>query len=193
MLLKVCKICKKEYRTYNKKSIYCCRECLKKGVKGENNPRYKTGLTMNKNSLYTSWQEMKKRCLNKNNEKYHRYGGRGICVCPEWMSIINFSQWAYNNGWKEGYTIDRIDNNGNYCPENCRWVSRSENSRKKSTTKIDMETAKEIRSRINEDWHKLAKEYGVNHGTIWFIMKNFTHVPDGECSKKIKERVENEN
>ena len=155
---------------------------------GKNNYNYRTGFCcQNKRpSFYNSWQSMKQRCLNPKNPKYKRYGGRGIKICIEWFDIKNFSKWALKNGWKEGYTIDRIDNNGDYCPENCRWVSVSENSRKKSTTKIDMITAQEIRSRIDENWYDLAKEYGCTHGNIWFIMKNFTHIDDMECAKKLK-------
>lgn len=155
---------------------------------GKKNPNYKTGLCINRPSVYSSWQNMKQRCLNPKNPKYARYGGRGIKVCDEWLNIKSFYNWAIQNGWKEGYTIDRINNDGNYCPENCRWVSKSENSRKKRTTKIDLITAQEIRSRIKEDWYKLAKEYNCTHGNIWFIMNNFTHLPDGECSRILKER-----
>ena len=158
-------------------------------VKGKNNPRYRTGLTMNGGSgLYRSWQNMKQRCTNPKNPKYARYGGRGIKICAEWQDITGFLAWAKESGWKDGITIDRIDNDGDYCPENCRWVSMAENSRKKRTTKIDMITAQEIRSRIKEDWYKLAKEYGCTHGNIWFIMNNFTHLPDGECSKNLKNK-----
>lgn len=159
-------------------------------IAGSKNPNYRTGYCVKgkKSSLYNSWQGMKGRCLRKTCPKYPRYGGRGISICSEWIEFKGFLEWALKNGWKEGYSIDRIDNNGNYCPENCRWVSMSENSRKKSTTKIDMVTAQEIRSRINENWYDLAKEYGCSHGNIWFIMNNFTHLPDGECSKKLKER-----
>lgn len=162
---------------------------------GEKNPNYKTGYCIKgkKPSFYNSWQNMKARCLRKSNPKYFRYGGRGIKICDEWLDIKNFAEWSIKNGWEEGYTIDRIDNNGDYCPSNCRWVSVCENSRKKSTTKIDLITAQEIRSRINENWYDLAKEYGCTHGNIWFIMKNFTHVPDMECSKKLKEKKQNEN
>ena len=160
----------------------------RKDFSGKNNPNYKTGYCISKPSFYNSWQNMKGRCLRKTHPKYERYGGRGITICEEWISIKGFSEWALNNGWKEGLTLDRIDNDGNYCPENCRWVSFSENSRKKRTTKIDLITAQEIRSRINENWHSLAKEYGCTHGNIWFIMNNFTHLPDGECTKAIKKR-----
>lgn len=161
-----------------------------KDFRGKNNPNYKTGYRIagNKTSLYNSWQGLKARCLNVNHPKYKRYGGRGIKVCDEWLKIEGFAKWALSSGWKEGLTIDRIDNDGDYCPENCRWVSVSENSRKKRTTKIDIIKAQEIRSRINEDWNDLAKEYGCTHGNIWFIMHNFTHVPEGECVKVLKEK-----
>lgn len=168
------------------------------GHKGKTNGRYKTGLCMKIegqkiSSLYNSWQGMKRRCFSVNNPKYPRYGGRGITVCKEWLDIIGFQKWALANGWKEGMSIDRIDNDKDYCPENCRWISISENSRKKSTTKIDMITAQEIRSRINENWYDLAKEYGCSHGNIWFIMHNFTHLPEGECTKKLTSREVNKN
>ena len=142
--------------------------------------------------LYRVWNSMKQRCLNPKDKFYFCYGGRGINICSEWLDqengFINFYNWAIENGYKEGLTIDRIDNDGDYCPENCRWISVSENSRKKRTTKIDIATAQEIRTRINENWHDLAREYGCTHGNIWFIMNNFTHVPEGECIKKIKGR-----
>lgn len=157
---------------------------------GDKNPNYKTGYCVGgkRPSFYHSWQNIKSRCLRVNHPKYKRYGGRGIKVCNEWLDIKNFAEWALSHGWKEGLTIDRIDNDGDYCPENCRWISVSENSRKKRTTKIDIATAQEIRTRINENWHDLAREYGCTHGNIWFIMNNFTHVPEGECIKKIKGR-----
>lgn len=140
--------------------------------------------------IYNIWQSIKQRCLNKNNPKYHRYGGRGIKVCDEWLLIDGFSRWAEEAGFVEGMTIDRIDNDGDYCPKNCRFIGVSENSRKKRTTKITMEQADEIRKRTlsGESEYDLAKEFGVVHGTIWFINKGYTHVPDGECTRMLKER-----
>lgn len=163
---------------------------MKKNISGNKNPNFKTGYCIvgERPSFYNTWQAMKQRCYNKNNPKYKRYGGRGISVCEEWIDIKGFAEWALSNGWKQGLTLDRINNDGNYCPKNCHWVSVSENSRKKCTTKIDIITAQEIRSRINEDWEELAKEYKCSHGNIWFIMHNFTHLPEeNACSKKLKE------
>lgn len=71
-----------------------------------------------------------RRCYSKKSPKYHRYGGRGISVCKEWHTFSEFKKWAVT-GWFSGGTIDRIDNDGNYCPENCQWLTASENSKKR--------------------------------------------------------------
>jgi hypothetical protein len=78
-------------------------------------------------SLYKIWQNMKTRCYNKNCKEYKWYGGRGIQVCDEWKNSAKiFIEWALPL-WKEGLQIDREDNDGNYCPENCRFIMHKEN------------------------------------------------------------------
>lgn len=83
--------------------------------------------------LYKIWLGMKARCFNRNNIAYSRYGGKGIIVCNEWSNDFSlFYDWSIYNGYNEKLTIDRIDNNKNYEPSNCRWATRVQQSRNKS-------------------------------------------------------------
>lgn len=83
--------------------------------------------------LYQVWFSMKRRCANVQEK---RYGGRGISVCDEWLDFWDFHNWSIDNGYKKGLQIDRIDNNGNYCPNNCRFADCKTNQRNKSTNSI---------------------------------------------------------
>ena len=74
--------------------------------------------------LYGIWHSMHERCERKNNRNYHNYGGRGIRVCDEWSKFLPFEAWSKSHGYQQGLSIDRIDNDGDYCPENCRWVTQ---------------------------------------------------------------------
>jgi len=82
--------------------------------------------------LYRVWQSMKSRCYREKTLGFHNYGGRGILVCDEWKTSYEaFRDWAFANGWMEGLEIDRIDVNGNYEPDNCRWVDDKEQAQNK--------------------------------------------------------------
>lgn len=84
---------------------------------------------LSRSKIYRSWANMINRCEYKDkNGMYERYGGRGIKVCDEWRkSFESFYEWAINNGYQEHLQIDRINNDGNYCPENCQWITLGEN------------------------------------------------------------------
>ena len=93
---------------------------------------YKDGRS--KERLYKIYRGMKTRCTNPNRDDWKDYGGRGITVCDEWEIYENFKSWALNNGYSDDLTIDRIDVNKGYCPENCRWVTLKEQARNKRNT-----------------------------------------------------------
>lgn len=76
--------------------------------------------------LYSIWKAMRNRCFNKNTDCYKHYGGRGITICEEWQTFEPFYEWAMVNGYREDLSIDRINNNGNYEPSNCRWATAKE-------------------------------------------------------------------
>lgn len=95
--------------------------------RAENNAKRMTKHNMYRTRLYKVWEGMKSRCDNPHNDRYKNYGGRGIDICDSWRKdFLNFYEWAINNGYKDDLTIDRINVNGNYEPDNCKWSTPKE-------------------------------------------------------------------
>lgn len=79
---------------------------------------------------------MKERCYKPSNDNYKYYGALGITICDEWLNDFSaFAHWSISNGYADNLTIDRIDVNGNYCPENCRFITRAENNKNRRCIK----------------------------------------------------------
>ena len=98
-----------------------------------------------KTRLYRIWEGINERCNNPHRKEYPRYGGRGIKICNEWRDFSVFEQWAIASGYDENVpkgicTIDRINNDGNYCPENCRWVDMKVQASNRRTPKRNKNT-----------------------------------------------------
>jgi len=127
--------------------------------------------------LYRCWVNMKSRCYNPRVRSYHDYGLKGIKVCDSWNDFKTFSEWAYSHGYSDELTIDRVDSNKNYCPENCRWVSLSENSKlahQKSCWGLNAETDEYVEFTCIRDF---AKERNLSFSCIDRVLhgRNKTH------------------
>lgn len=123
-----------------------------------------------KTTLYKKLKGMKERCYRECNDSYKSYGARGIKVCDEWLDknngFLNFYNWAINNGYKEGLSIDRIDVNGHYEPNNCRWISMLEQG--KNTRNIHNITYKG-ETHCLSDWARIS---GVKRPTLFQRLNN---------------------
>ena len=112
--------------------------------------------------IYRVFAAMKQRCYNKNNKEYQNYGRRGIVVCQEWLDdFMNFYNWAMDNGYQEGLSIDRIDNDGNYEPANCRWTDRkAQNNNRRNNTYLSYnnktQTLAQWGEELNIDQHTIS-------------------------------------
>ena len=120
--------------------------------KGTSNPFYRHGFakTAKKGSVYNTWASMRARCNNPNDNQYKDYGGRGIKVCPEWNDFMTFYKDVGER--PEGHQLDRIDNDKNYCKENCRWadvVTQANNRR--TTTFFSVENRKIARADLERE------------------------------------------
>lgn len=122
-----------------------------------------TRLTIDNKDLYRRYQGMKERCYNKNKNSYLNYGKRGIGICNEWLGkngFYNFLKWSKENGYKKELQIDRIDNNKNYSPDNCRWVDRKTNiNNRRNSIKVNGKTLNELANEMNYTYDNLWRRY----------------------------------
>lgn len=104
--------------------------CLIHEILIKRNLKHGDAFRRKNNRLYGIWINMRQRCFNSQHRDYKYWGGKGIRTCKEWNNYLNFKYWALNNGYTKKLVIDRIDNNKDYEPNNCQWITQAENAKK---------------------------------------------------------------
>lgn len=141
----------------------CSLKCRKEYFVGKKAVRYKHGGHLENKHEFNSWRAMRERCTNPNYRAYERYGGRGITIDPRWLGSDGFINFLSDMGKKPGpkYSIDRIDNNGNYTPKNCRWSNQ--------TTQVNNSTnvRKVVIDGVEKTIGKWIEEYDVSLFTYY--------------------------
>ena len=149
--------------------------CYQKAVRGKF--RITHGMTDSK--LYVIWCNMKSRCGNEKNNMYYRYGGRGIQVYPEWENSFDiFAEWAKATGYKEGLSIERINIDEGYSPENCRWITKREQYLNRSDSHLVTAFGK---TQTIKEW---ADETGIKYDTIERRINQYGYTPEEALTKK---------
>ena len=135
----------------------------------EHNHEYGFKHGMSNTRIYTIWSGMIQRCCNPNAKNYPRYGGRGITICEEWKEFKNFYDWSKISGYTDNLTIERLDNNGNYCPENCTWITKQKqmrNTRRNHYIKYNDEELTLTEWARKFDMNVETLRYQVNHNNF---------------------------
>ena len=131
--------------------------------------------------LYGIWSDMRLRCYDEKNIAYHRYGGRGITICDEWKNDVKaFYDWATANGYKDSLTIERIDNDGNYCPENCRWATVKEQASNRRSNILVTHNGK---TQTMKEW---AHEVGIPYKAVWARMQKLGWSAERALTEPVK-------
>lgn len=134
---------------------------------------------MSSSRLYSIWRSMINRCKNPNRKAYPRYGGRGIKVCNEWNDFSAFKDWALANGYKDTLTIERIDNDGNYCPQNCTWIPKAQQAENRCRTKRYVYQNKIYSIK------QLCEMTGLNRATLYARLEKYGYSVE-QCLKTPK-------
>lgn len=155
--------------------------CYKSEITSVYNKKAKTKHDGRHTRLYTIWHGMKQRCNSETSHDYKNYGARGISVCDEWSNDFSaFRKWALNNGYADDLSIDRIDVNGNYCPENCRWTDSKTQGRNRTTSNYFAYNGKEY------NLAELSEMSGIRYGTLYARIDRYGWSIDRAVNTPIK-------
>lgn len=126
---------------------------------------------MSHTRLANVYYKMKYRCTDPKNRAFKDYGARGITICEEWINPDNFYEWALNNGYKVGLTIDRIDNNKGYCPDNCRWTTAKEQANNRRSCVLFTYNGKT--QNLSQWCNELGLNYKLIHNRLFKLKWSF--------------------
>ncbi len=146
---------------------------------GKNNGNYSHG--MRGTRIYRIWRNIKTRCLNKNYPEYHLYGERGISICDKWLTFEGFYD-DMKDTYKDSLSIDRIDNSGNYCKENCRWATNYEQSINKRDTLYIYLNGEKVK------FKEVSEKYGINYCTLYSRVFKYNIPIEEAIKQKVKKR-----
>ena len=150
--------------------------CFRRGTLCKGYSISRVGLSTHgetKTKLHKRWESMIARCEYKKHPHYCRYGGRGISVCTEWHDYCSFREWAMNNGYLENLTLDRIDPNGNYCPENCRFVTWEQQESNKRNNRFVNHNGKQL------TLSQFSRKYDIPKSTVRWRLNNKRDILSG--------------
>lgn len=134
--------------------------------------------------LYGIWLNMRRRCVDAKQPNFSHYGGKGITVCEEWLHNYKaFYDWSISNGYTDELTIDRIDNNKGYSPENCRWADMKTQQNNRSYNKLLTYNGK---TQNVKEW---AEELGINYKTLWNRLFTYKWSIEKALKKGVKNNV----
>lgn len=163
-----CKICKKEYE------IDTCKILIRKHCGCINNGGIRCSYVKSHPKLRRTHRNIMRRCYYKKDKCFYLYGAKGIKVCEEWNNNPDkFCEWSLLNGYSDDLSIDRINSNGDYSPENCRWTDNKTQLRNTSRNVLTLDLAKQMRQdRLSMTYEQLAKKYKVSEGTVNNVVNN---------------------
>ena len=161
-----------ERDSLQKRKVNYCNKCRPAGIRNS--------------KLYHVYHGMKQRCNNPNNPNYKKYGGAGIKVCSEWADDYSiFEKWAYESGYSEGLTIDRIDSRKGYSPGNCRWITLSENGARANRGRVKNRSKLKCMYAISPEGERAEidniKQFALSHNLNYSTVMAAVH---GRCAYK---------
>lgn len=134
---------------------------------------------MSGHTVYRTWSQMRQRCTNRNREDFKRYGGRGIKVCDRWLKFENFKDDMMPT-WKKDLELDRIDNNGDYSPDNCRWATRKQQMNNYSRNRV-------YKGKTIKQW---AEELGINYPVLASRITRYGWSWDEALNTPVRTRID---